>query len=58
MKMYFDVMLNGMFVFQLVYKYCPLFKLDLEDVLRKVYERKPSLEGKRIELYETKNVVR
>ena len=55
--MYFDVMLNGTFMFQLAYKYCPIFKIDLNDVLREVFERRPSLRNKRIEVCETKAVL-
>lgn len=56
--LYFDVMLDGVFLFQIAYSYCPLFRLDLKDVLAKVYSRRPSLAKKRIELYHTENVVR
>lgn len=54
---YFDIMLNGMFVFQLAYKHCPIFKLDINDVLREIYERRPSLRAKHIEICETDAVL-
>ena len=44
-------MLHEKFVFTLKYKFCPLFKLKLEDIVEKVFEARPSLKGKPIELY-------
>lgn len=49
--LFVDVMLNERFVFTLRYQYCPLFKLDLEDVYSKVIEKRPSLKGKPIEMW-------
>lgn len=57
-RIYFDIMLNDRFVFQLAYTYCPAFKIDMEDVLNKVYEKRPSLRNKQIELCLTDNIVR
>lgn len=54
---YFDIMLNGTFVFQLAYKHCPIFKLDINDVLNKIYERRPSLRTKKIEICETNAIL-
>ena len=56
--LYFDVLLDGMFLFQIAYRHCPIFKLDLNEVLDRVYARRPSLASKYIEVYQTKNVVR
>ena len=60
LKLYFDVMLAGTFLFQVSYDYCPAFKLDLHKVLtEKVYARRPSLkyQKKPIELFITENRV-
>ena len=54
---YFDIMLNGMFVFQFAYKYCPLFALNLSDVMQEVYKLRPSLRTKHIEIYQTEEVL-
>jgi len=48
--LFVDVMLHDKFVFTLRYQYCPLLKLDLEDVYARVIERRPSLKGKPIEM--------
>lgn len=37
--LFVDVMLHDRFIFTLRYKYCPLFKLDLQDVYSKVIEK-------------------
>lgn len=57
-EIYFDVLVKGMFVFQMSYKYCPAFPLDMEDVLTKVVARRPTLRGKRIELHVSNQKVR
>ena len=44
-------MLHDRFIFTLRYQYCPLFKLDLQDVYSKVIEKRPSLKGKPIEIW-------
>jgi len=46
-----DVMLNGRFQFTMRYRFCPAFQLNLEDVARKVVEKRPSLKGKPFEMY-------
>ena len=52
MKTFFiDVMLNDRFQFTMPYKYCPAFKLDIEDVNRKVLAKRPSLKGKPYEIW-------
>lgn len=43
---YLDIMLNGKFVKQLPYRYCPLFVIDSEDVKEYVEERMPSMKGR------------
>lgn len=55
---YFDVMHKGQFIFQLAYEYCPLFRINIEDVCKKAVEKRPTLRGKEIELCLTNNVVR
>ncbi len=49
--LFIDVMLHDRFVFTLKYSYCPLFKIDLDDVYSKVIEQKPTLKGKPFEIY-------
>ncbi|MBO6282808.1 MAG: hypothetical protein J6M63_02635 [Pseudobutyrivibrio sp.] len=47
-KLSIDVMLRGgaKFYCTLKYEYNPLFKIDLEDVIRFVFERLPSLKDR------------
>ena len=54
----FDVMCDGKFVMQYTYRWCPAFPIDLEEVVRGIVEMRPTLRGKHIELYETKNIVK
>lgn len=42
----FDVMLNGRFVCTLRYKYCSLFPIDSEELVKLVLEKRPTLKGK------------
>jgi hypothetical protein len=49
--LFVDVMLNGRFLFTLVYKYCPAFRLSLEDIAAKVIEKRPSLRNKPFEMF-------
>ena len=49
--LFVDVMKDGRFLFTMPYRHCPLFKLDLNDVYAKVYEKRPSLKGQKIEIY-------
>jgi len=49
--LFFDIMLNGRFVFTLRYRYCPAFRISMEDVYSKVLEKRPLLKGKPIEMY-------
>lgn len=39
----FDVMLNGRFICTLFYKYCPLFPIDSEELVKFVLEKRPTL---------------
>lgn len=45
-KFKFDVMLHGRFVCSLVYKYSPLFPIELDDLTRFIETKRPSLKGK------------
>ena len=54
----FDVMCNGRFVMQFTYRWCPAFAINLDDVLREVLVKRPTLKGKRVELFETENIVK
>lgn len=50
MKTYFiDIMLDGQFLFTMRYRTYP--PIQVKDVERKVIEAKPSLKGKRFEMY-------
>lgn len=42
----FDVMLNGRFVCTLRYKYCPLFPIDSEELVKFVLTKRPTLKDK------------
>ena len=54
----FDVMCDGRFVMQHRHQWCSLIPVDLGKVTEEVLLRRPTLKGKHIELFETKNVVR
>lgn len=49
--LFVDVMLHDRFVFTLRYSYCPLFKLDIDDVHSKVIEKRPTLKGKPFKMF-------
>ena len=44
-------MMNGRFIFTLRYRHNPLFRIDMQDVERAIIEKRPSLNGKHVELY-------
>ena len=54
----FDVMCDGRFLMQFSHKWCPAFVLDMDEVLEKLLEQRPSLRSKHIELFQTENIVR
>ena len=57
--LHFDVMYKGRFICQIDYQHCPLFKLDMEEVMEIVYTRKPSLAGKKgVQVFETTSIVK
>lgn len=49
--LFVDVMREGRFIFTMPYKFCQLFKLDLTDVVEKIYEKRPSLKGQKLDIY-------
>lgn len=53
----FDVMYDGKFIMQHTHKWCPAFPIDLEKVVEEIYEKRPSLRGKYLELYQTDNLL-
>lgn len=56
---HFDVMCGGRFVCQIAFKHCPLFRIDIAELMEAVYERKPSLRGRKgVEIIETNNIVK
>lgn len=54
----FDVMCNGRFVMQHTHRWCPAFPINLEEVLKEIFTKRPTLKGKRLELFETENIVK
>ena len=46
-----DVRCGGYLVFTLHYRYCPAFKINMQDVYDKIIEKRPTLRDKQIELY-------
>jgi len=44
-------MLNDRFLFTMPYRYYPIFSINYDDILKKVYEKRPSLKTKPITLY-------
>lgn len=53
----FDVMSEGRFIMQFKYRWCPAFKLNIDDVVKEILAKRPTLKGKSIELYQTNNIV-
>ena len=53
----FDVMCGGRFVMQYIYRWCPLFPLDTDEVMEEILSSRPSLRGKSLELYMTDNIL-
>ena len=49
--LFVDVMRNGRYVFTLKYRYCPIFKIDPNDIYEKVLEKRPTLRNDDLELY-------
>lgn len=54
----FDVMCDGRFVMQHSHKWCPAFPINLEEVVKEVLTKRPTLKGKHIELHQTTNIVK
>ena len=54
----FDVMLDGRFVMQFKYRWCPAFPINLEEVAKAIVAKRPTLKGKCIEIFETTNIVK
>lgn len=46
----FDIMLNGRFICTLKYKYCSLFPIDFEDLIKFVLKKRPILKGKDLKI--------
>lgn len=53
----FDVMKDGKFIMQFRYTWAVVFKLDLNDVYNKLIEKRPSLRGVPLELFQTNQKV-
>lgn len=43
---YLDIMLDGRFYVQLIYRYCPLFPLEEKEIRDFVISKRPSLKNK------------
>lgn len=54
----FDVMCNGRFIMQYKYRWCPAFQIDFDEIRAGILEKRPTLKGKHIELFETTNKVK
>ena len=46
-----DVMQGDRFLVTIRYRHCPAFRLNLEDILTKIFERKPTLREKDFYFY-------
>ena len=44
--LFLDIMLDGKFICTLKYKYCPLFTIDYNGLLKFVEQKRPTLKGK------------
>lgn len=44
--LFLDIMLDGKFICTLKYKYCPLFTIDYNELLKFVEQKRPTLKGK------------
>lgn len=44
--LFLDIMLNDRFVCTLKYMYCPLFARKYEELIKFVFDKRPSLKGK------------
>nr|UWG77811.1 MAG: hypothetical protein [Bacteriophage sp.] len=44
----FDVMLNGRFICTLRYKYCPLFPIEIDELVKLVLSKRPTLKGQAV----------
>lgn len=53
----FDVMCGGRFVMQHKHKWCLLFKLNIEDVVKEIVAKRPTLRNKHLELFQTENIL-
>ena len=44
--LFLDIMLDGKFICTLKYKYCPLFTIDYNELLKFVEQKRQALKGK------------
>lgn len=54
---YLDIMIGGLFICQLTYRYCPLFALDSEELRNFVLEKRPTLRNKKFTIEFSSNRV-
>ena len=54
---YLDIMIRGLFVCQLTYKYCPLFRIEIEELEKFVLEKRPTLRNKKFTIAFSNNRV-
>jgi len=50
-KVKFDIMYKGRFVCTMTYEFNPLFKFSFDDLFEFIYQKRPSLRNKKIEIY-------
>ena len=49
--LFVDVMEGGRFLFTHRFRWCPLFKVSPDEIVRDVLRQRPSLKNRKIELY-------
>ena len=50
-KVKFDIMYKGRYVCTMTYEFNPLFKFSFEDLFEFIYQKRPSLRNKKIDIY-------
>lgn len=50
-KVKFDIMYKGRFVCTMTYEFNPIFKFSFDDLFEFIYQKRPSLRNKKIEIY-------
>ena len=45
--LFYDIMVGGVFLCTMRYRYLPCFGIDMQDMINEIFERRPSLRQKR-----------